>query len=134
MSVSSYRTVCVEKCSINSLALNENPHYKHQRMLVAGSVSVSATGTRFKNTNQYFWLTMNHVPGRAGRNSNILLSPVCLSAGARILLKDTTIMPDLLGLPALLTMLFTPVMELRLVRRADPPLHTSNGSAVRKSC
>ncbi|KAG7238509.1 hypothetical protein INR49_030782 [Caranx melampygus] len=71
-----YKTVCVEKCSINSLALNENPHYKHQRMLVAGNVSVNSTG-------------------------------------ARILLKDTTIMPDIPGLPVLLTMLFTPVMELR---------------------
>ncbi|XP_022606674.1 ATP-dependent RNA helicase TDRD9 [Seriola dumerili] len=71
-----YKTVCVERCSINSLALNETPHYKHQRMLVAGTVSVNSTGTR-------------------------------------ILLKDTSIMPDVSGLPALLTMLFTPIMELR---------------------
>uniref|UniRef100_A0A3B4T3V9 RNA helicase n=1 Tax=Seriola dumerili TaxID=41447 RepID=A0A3B4T3V9_SERDU len=68
--------MCVERCSINSLALNETPHYKHQRMLVAGTVSVNSTGTR-------------------------------------ILLKDTSIMPDVSGLPALLTMLFTPIMELR---------------------
>nr|XP_020446743.1 putative ATP-dependent RNA helicase TDRD9 isoform X2 [Monopterus albus] len=70
------KSVCVEKCSINSLALNENPHSKHQRMLVAGTISVNVTGTR-------------------------------------ILLRDTSIMPDIPGLPALLTMLFTPVMELR---------------------
>uniref|UniRef100_A0A3B4T453 ATP-dependent RNA helicase TDRD9 n=1 Tax=Seriola dumerili TaxID=41447 RepID=A0A3B4T453_SERDU len=69
-----YYTVCVERCSINSLALNETPHYKHQRMLVAGTVSVNST--------------------------------------TRILLKDTSIMPDVSGLPALLTMLFTPIMEL----------------------
>ncbi|XP_029316166.1 LOW QUALITY PROTEIN: ATP-dependent RNA helicase TDRD9 [Cottoperca gobio] len=71
-----YKTVCVEGSSINFLALNENPHYKHQRMLVAGTVSVNSTGTR-------------------------------------ILLRDTSIMPDIPGLPALITMLFTPVMELR---------------------
>ncbi|KAM7375860.1 hypothetical protein PAMP_005626 [Pampus punctatissimus] len=71
-----YKTVCIERSSINFLALNENPHYKHQRMLVAGTVSVNATGTR-------------------------------------ILLRDTSLMPDIPGLPALVTMLFTPIMELR---------------------
>uniref|UniRef100_UPI0037E94C75 ATP-dependent RNA helicase TDRD9 n=1 Tax=Semicossyphus pulcher TaxID=241346 RepID=UPI0037E94C75 len=71
-----YKTVCIERSSINSLALNENPHCKHQRMLVAGTVAVNSTGTR-------------------------------------ILLKETSIMPDIPGLPALVTMLFTPVMELR---------------------
>ncbi|CAJ1073593.1 ATP-dependent RNA helicase TDRD9 isoform X2 [Xyrichtys novacula] len=34
------------------------------------------------------------------------------SSGTQILLKDTSIMPDIPGLPALLTMLFTPIMEL----------------------
>uniref|UniRef100_A0A3Q3GEP4 ATP-dependent RNA helicase TDRD9 n=1 Tax=Labrus bergylta TaxID=56723 RepID=A0A3Q3GEP4_9LABR len=71
-----YKTVCIEKSSINSLALNENPHYKHQRMLVAGTVSVNSTGTL-------------------------------------ILLRETSFMPDIPGLPALVTMLFTPIMELR---------------------
>ncbi|XP_068435838.1 ATP-dependent RNA helicase TDRD9 isoform X2 [Clinocottus analis] len=71
-----YKTVSIERVSINSLTLNENPQNKHQRMLVAGTVSVNATGTR-------------------------------------ILLKDTSLMPDIPGLPALLTMLFTPIMELR---------------------
>ncbi|XP_014187415.1 ATP-dependent RNA helicase TDRD9 [Haplochromis burtoni] len=71
-----YKTVCIEKNSINSLALNENPHCSHQKMLVAGTVSVSSTGTR-------------------------------------ILLRDTSILPDIPGLPALVMMLFTPIMELR---------------------
>ncbi|XP_070698843.1 ATP-dependent RNA helicase TDRD9 [Pempheris klunzingeri] len=71
-----YKTVSVERSSVNSLALNENAHYKHQRMLVAGTVSVNSTGTR-------------------------------------ILLRDTSIMPEIPGLPALVTMLFTPIMELR---------------------
>ncbi|XP_019940808.2 ATP-dependent RNA helicase TDRD9 isoform X2 [Paralichthys olivaceus] len=71
-----YKMVCIERSSINLLALNENPHNKHQRILVAGTVSVNSTGTR-------------------------------------ILLRDTTIMPDIPGLPSLVTMLFTPVMELR---------------------
>uniref|UniRef100_A0A8D3DRD0 RNA helicase n=1 Tax=Scophthalmus maximus TaxID=52904 RepID=A0A8D3DRD0_SCOMX len=67
MSLSS-RTVCIERDSINSLALNENPHYKHQRMLVARTVSVNSTGS------------------------------TC------ILLRDTSLMPDIPGLPALVTM------------------------------
>ncbi|XP_034432345.1 ATP-dependent RNA helicase TDRD9 isoform X2 [Hippoglossus hippoglossus] len=71
-----YKTVCIERSSINLLALNENPHDKHQRMLVAGIVSVNSTGTR-------------------------------------ILLRDTTLMPDIPGLPSLVTLLFTPIMELR---------------------
>ncbi|XP_069571059.1 ATP-dependent RNA helicase TDRD9 [Brachyistius frenatus] len=71
-----YKTVCIEKTSINSSPVNENLHYKHERMLVAGTVSLNASGTS-------------------------------------ILLKDTTIMPDIPGLPALVMMLFTPVMELR---------------------
>lgn len=40
-----YRSVFIEKDSINSVALNDSPQDGHQRMLVAGSVSVSATGT-----------------------------------------------------------------------------------------
>ncbi|KAM3595501.1 uncharacterized protein V6R79_024411 [Siganus canaliculatus] len=70
------KTVSIEGNSINSLALNVSPHYKHQRMLVAGTVSVNSTGTR-------------------------------------VLLRDTSLMPDIPGLPMLITMLFTPVMELR---------------------
>uniref|UniRef100_A0A8C4ZD94 RNA helicase n=1 Tax=Gadus morhua TaxID=8049 RepID=A0A8C4ZD94_GADMO len=68
-----YKSVSIQKCSLNSGVVNEMPQYKHQRMLVAGSVAVSAN----------------------------------------ILLRDTTLMPDIPGLPALITMLFTPVMELR---------------------
>ncbi|KAM9708386.1 ATP-dependent RNA helicase TDRD9 isoform 2-T2 [Menidia menidia] len=71
-----YQTVFIERASMNLLVLNENPHYKHQRMLVAGTVSVN-------------------------------------SAGTHLMLRDTSIMPDIPGLPALVTMLFTPVMELR---------------------
>uniref|UniRef100_A0AAZ3QMQ0 RNA helicase n=1 Tax=Oncorhynchus tshawytscha TaxID=74940 RepID=A0AAZ3QMQ0_ONCTS len=71
-----YRSVLIEKDSINSVALNDSPQDSHQRMLVAGSVSVSATG-------------------------------------AQILLKETTLMPHIHGLPALITMLFTPATELR---------------------
>ncbi|XP_028251594.1 ATP-dependent RNA helicase TDRD9 [Parambassis ranga] len=70
-----YKTVCVERRSINSFTLNENPHFRHQRILVAGSVSVNSIGTQ-------------------------------------IVLSETSLMPDIPGLPALVTMLFTPVMEL----------------------
>ncbi|KAM4625880.1 ATP-dependent RNA helicase TDRD9 [Polymixia lowei] len=74
--VTLYKSVCIEKFSINSTALNENPQHKHLRLLVSGSVAVSASG-------------------------------LC------ILLNETTLMPNIPGLPALITMLFTPVMELR---------------------
>uniref|UniRef100_A0A8C5AC25 RNA helicase n=1 Tax=Gadus morhua TaxID=8049 RepID=A0A8C5AC25_GADMO len=74
-----YKSVSIQKCSLNSGVVNEMPQYKHQRMLVAGSVAVSAES-------------------------------------ANILLRDTTLMPDIPGLPALITMLFTPVMELRSAR------------------
>lgn len=33
--------------------------------------------------------------------------------GSRILLKETSLMPHIHGLPSIITMLFTPVMELR---------------------
>uniref|UniRef100_A0A674E0Y2 ATP-dependent RNA helicase TDRD9 n=1 Tax=Salmo trutta TaxID=8032 RepID=A0A674E0Y2_SALTR len=71
-----YRSVRIEKDSINSVALNDSPQDSHQRMLVAGVVSVNATG-------------------------------------ACILLKETTLMPHIHGLPAVITMLFSPVIELR---------------------
>ncbi|XP_007576268.1 putative ATP-dependent RNA helicase TDRD9 [Poecilia formosa] len=71
-----YRTVSIEKNSINSVILNENPHFKHQRMMVAGIVAINTSGTH-------------------------------------ILLKDTSILPDIPGLPGLVMMLFTPAMELR---------------------
>lgn len=48
----------------------------------------------------------------------VLLYNMCVCVfvvGSRILLKDTTLMPEIPGLPALVTMLFTPVMELRYV-------------------
>ncbi|XP_057715243.1 ATP-dependent RNA helicase TDRD9 [Corythoichthys intestinalis] len=70
------RTVSIDRHSINTMALNVNPDYKHQRMLVAGSVFIN-------------------------------------SAGTNILPKDTSLMPDIPGLPAIVTMLFAPIMELR---------------------
>ncbi|XP_030628475.1 ATP-dependent RNA helicase TDRD9 [Chanos chanos] len=75
-SVSQYRSVAIEKDSINSVLVNENPQDKYERLLVAGSVSLS-------------------------------------SSGSKLMLKETTLMPHIPGLPALITMLFTPVMELR---------------------
>ena len=36
-------------------------------------------------------------------------------SGEMLLLSNTTVMPNIRGLPALATMLFTPTMELRLV-------------------
>uniref|UniRef100_A0AAQ5YNN5 ATP-dependent RNA helicase TDRD9 n=1 Tax=Amphiprion ocellaris TaxID=80972 RepID=A0AAQ5YNN5_AMPOC len=84
--MSSCRTVCIDRTSINSFALNENPHYKHERMLVA----------------KYCKFMADISP-----NLTFILNSTC------ILLRDTTLMPDIPGLPALITMLFTPIMELR---------------------
>ncbi|GAA6081720.1 ATP-dependent RNA helicase TDRD9 isoform X1 [Tachysurus ichikawai] len=71
-----YRSVTIDRTSINSVLVNDHPQYHHDRMLVAGSVSLSASGVS-------------------------------------ILLKETTLMPHIPGLPAIVTMLFTPIMELR---------------------
>nr|XP_023681327.1 ATP-dependent RNA helicase TDRD9 isoform X1 [Paramormyrops kingsleyae] len=75
-SVRQYRSVAIDMDSINSVAVNESLQDKHQRVLVAGAVSISAS------------------------SSNILL-------------KETTLMPRIHGLPAILCMLFSPIMELR---------------------
>uniref|UniRef100_A0A8C1SIK9 ATP-dependent RNA helicase TDRD9 n=1 Tax=Cyprinus carpio TaxID=7962 RepID=A0A8C1SIK9_CYPCA len=64
------------KDGINSVMVNESPQNWHERMLVAATVSLSASGSR-------------------------------------ILLKETSLMPHIHGLPSIITMLFTPVMELR---------------------
>lgn len=45
-------------------------------------------------------------------------------SGTKIILRDTSIMPDIPGLPALITMLFTPIMELRSDRINFASLHT----------
>ncbi|XP_026888009.2 ATP-dependent RNA helicase TDRD9 isoform X1 [Electrophorus electricus] len=74
--VMQYRSVIIDRDSINSVLVNDNPQDSHERLLVAGSVSLNASGT-------------------------------C------IMLKETTLMPHIHGLPSLITMLFTPVMELR---------------------
>ncbi|XP_076841783.1 ATP-dependent RNA helicase TDRD9 [Brachyhypopomus gauderio] len=71
-----YRSVILEKDSINSMVVNDNPQDSHERLLVAGSVSLSGSGSY-------------------------------------LMLKETTLMPHIHGLPSLITMLFTPVMELR---------------------
>lgn len=64
-------------------------------------------------------------------NVNISYCCVCVCvAGTRILLNDTSIMPDIPGLPALVTMLFTPVMELRSVRLITVPI---KGGTIIKS-
>lgn len=73
---SQFRTVGIERNSINSVMVNENPQDWHERMLVSASVSLAASGSR-------------------------------------IMLKETSLMPHIHGLPSLVTMLFTPVMELR---------------------
>ncbi|XP_029453911.1 ATP-dependent RNA helicase TDRD9 isoform X2 [Rhinatrema bivittatum] len=75
--VSRFRCVCMEKESINSVLVNDAPEDVYQRMLVAASLSVNASGST-------------------------------------MLLRETSLMPNIPGLPALLSMLFAPVMELRV--------------------
>uniref|UniRef100_A0A673GW50 ATP-dependent RNA helicase TDRD9 n=1 Tax=Sinocyclocheilus rhinocerous TaxID=307959 RepID=A0A673GW50_9TELE len=70
------RAVGIERDGINSVMVNESPQNWHERMLVAATVSLSASGSR-------------------------------------VLLKETSLMPHIPGLPSIVTMLFTPVMELR---------------------
>nr|XP_025037376.1 ATP-dependent RNA helicase TDRD9 isoform X2 [Pelodiscus sinensis] len=75
--ISRFRCVCIEKESINSVILSNTPEDPFQKMLVAASVSVNATGST-------------------------------------ILLRETSLMPSIPGLPALLSMIFAPVIELRV--------------------
>ncbi|XP_053451665.1 ATP-dependent RNA helicase TDRD9 isoform X3 [Nycticebus coucang] len=77
--ISKFRCVWIEKESINSVIISDAPEDLHQRMLVAASLSVNATGST-------------------------------------MLLRETSLMPPIPGLPALLSMLFAPVMELRVAR------------------
>nr|XP_030739073.1 ATP-dependent RNA helicase TDRD9 [Globicephala melas] len=77
--ISKFRRVRIEKESINSVIISDSPEDLHQRMLVAASLSVNATGST-------------------------------------MLLRETSLMPHIPGLPALLSMLFAPVMELRVDR------------------
>ncbi|XP_036700018.1 ATP-dependent RNA helicase TDRD9 isoform X3 [Balaenoptera musculus] len=77
--ISKFRRVWIEKESINSVIISDSPEDLHQRMLVAASLSVNATGST-------------------------------------VLLRETSLMPHIPGLPALLSMLFAPVMELRVDR------------------
>ncbi|XP_007176292.2 ATP-dependent RNA helicase TDRD9 isoform X2 [Balaenoptera acutorostrata] len=77
--ISKFRCVWIEKESINSVIISDSPEDFHQRMLVAASLSVNATGST-------------------------------------VLLRETSLMPHVPGLPALLSMLFAPVMELRVDR------------------
>uniref|UniRef100_A0A671RAY6 ATP-dependent RNA helicase TDRD9 n=1 Tax=Sinocyclocheilus anshuiensis TaxID=1608454 RepID=A0A671RAY6_9TELE len=73
--ISNFRAVGIERDGINSVMVNESPQNWHERMLVAATVSLSASGSR-------------------------------------VLLKETSLMPHIPGLPSIVTMLFTPVMEL----------------------
>ncbi|XP_016070378.1 PREDICTED: putative ATP-dependent RNA helicase TDRD9 [Miniopterus natalensis] len=75
--ISKFRRVWIEKESINSVAISDTPEDLHQRVLVAASLSVNATGST-------------------------------------MLLRETSLLPHIPGLPALLSMLFAPVMELRV--------------------
>ncbi|ELK28630.1 Putative ATP-dependent RNA helicase TDRD9 [Myotis davidii] len=75
--ISKFRRVWIEKESINSVAISDSPEDLHQRVLVAASLSVNATGST-------------------------------------MLLRETSLLPHIPGLPALLSMLFAPVMELRV--------------------
>ncbi|KAE8586841.1 hypothetical protein XENTR_v10021777 [Xenopus tropicalis] len=77
MRVSKFRSVWIEKESINSVVLNEAPEAPHQRIFVAASVSVNASGSV-------------------------------------IMLRETSLLPPIPGLPALISMLFAPVIELRV--------------------
>lgn len=71
-----YRTVRIERDSVNSVALDDDPQDAYQRMMVAAKVTLNPSG-------------------------NTLLA------------RDTTIMPNIPGFPALMALLFCPTAELR---------------------
>ncbi|KAJ6661880.1 hypothetical protein lerEdw1_013051, partial [Lerista edwardsae] len=75
--VSRFRTVSVQKDSVNSVIVVDAPEDSFEQMLVAASVSINTTGST-------------------------------------MLLKETSLMPHIPGIPALLSMLFAPVIDLRI--------------------
>ncbi|XP_043930431.1 ATP-dependent RNA helicase TDRD9 [Protopterus annectens] len=75
-SISRFRTVWMERESVNSIVINVIPEDTQQRILIAASVSVNASGSS-------------------------------------LLLRETTFMPNISGLPALICMVFAPAIELR---------------------
>ncbi|XP_039224874.1 ATP-dependent RNA helicase TDRD9 isoform X2 [Crotalus tigris] len=75
--ISRFRTILVEKESVNSVVVVDAPENPFQQILVAASISVNATGST-------------------------------------MMLRETSLMPHIPGLPALLSMLFAPVIELRV--------------------
>ncbi|XP_071972015.1 ATP-dependent RNA helicase TDRD9 [Engystomops pustulosus] len=77
MRISKFRSVWIEKESINSVVVNDTPEATHQRMFVAASLSVNASGSM-------------------------------------LMLRETSLLPSIPGLPALISMLFAPMIELRV--------------------
>ncbi|KYO45366.1 putative ATP-dependent RNA helicase TDRD9 [Alligator mississippiensis] len=75
--VAKFRTIWIDRESVNSVIVHDTPADPFQQMLVAAFLSVNATGST-------------------------------------VLLRETTFMPPIPGLPALLSMLFAPVIELRV--------------------
>lgn len=70
------RGVRVERDSVNSIAIQEDPLTRHQRLMCAAQVSLTPSGDT-------------------------------------LLARNTTIMPQLRGLPELLVLLFAPSVEMR---------------------
>ncbi|NXJ92746.1 TDRD9 helicase, partial [Corythaixoides concolor] len=75
--VSQFRHTFIQKDSINSVIVHDAPEDPFQQLLVAASLSSSATGSA-------------------------------------VILEETSLMPPIPGLPALLCMLFAPAIELRV--------------------
>ncbi|KAL8168900.1 UNVERIFIED_CONTAM: ATP-dependent RNA helicase tdrd9, partial [Gekko kuhli] len=75
--VSHFRTVLVEKDSINSVIVDDSPEDSFQQILVSATIAVNSTGST-------------------------------------MLLRETSLMPRIPGLPALLSILFAPVIDLRV--------------------
>ncbi|XP_038599213.1 ATP-dependent RNA helicase TDRD9 isoform X2 [Tachyglossus aculeatus] len=80
--ISRFRSVWIEKESINSIIIRNAPEDICQRMLVAASLSINASGSS-------------------------------------MLLRETTLLPHVPGLPALINILFSPVVELRIDKNAS---------------
>ncbi|XP_054828112.1 ATP-dependent RNA helicase TDRD9 [Eublepharis macularius] len=75
--ISQFRTVFVEKESVNSVVVDDAPEDSFQQILVAASIRINSTGST-------------------------------------MLLRETSLMPPVPGLPALLSMLFAPAIDLRV--------------------
>ena len=92
------RDVRVERDSVNSVTIDNEPQDKHERIMIAGHVGLNPSG----NTMVLRCECINYI---------ILSFTTIITA----LNRDTTLMPNIHGLSSLICLLFAPTVEMRYI-------------------